>query len=174
MVLLVSYEPLYVFVRRALQLLPASEEDNLALFHDYKLGPVPLARAGAVIERQQFLLVRIVAKIGHDLSILIAVGDDQRRAVADVAFLRYQSHDGVRGDGIESGGGRIVENQRRLGHDSARDADTAAHASRYLGREFIERLLKLYKAQRFANALFGVFRRNLILTGLAVEKRIFY
>ena len=61
--------------------------------------------------RSIFPLSRIVAKIGHQMPVLIAVGDHDGGGVAQIALLDDQVDDGVGGDGIEAGGGRIVEHQ---------------------------------------------------------------
>ncbi len=54
--------------------------------------------------------------------------------------------------GIEAGGGRIVENDRRTIDQRASDRNAAAHAAGKLGGKFVDGLLHLDETQRFADA----------------------
>ena len=127
--------------------------------------PPPLLR-----NRLQLSTAAIVSKIGHELSVLVAVRHDQVRGVLGIALLGDQRHDGVGGDRIEAGGRRIVQHQRRLGHHRARDSHAPAHAAREFARELLQRLLQLDEPQCVLDALDPPPRRDTVC--LAIHQRI--
>ena len=77
----------------------------------------------------------IKVKIGETETVLKAVGGHDGSDAVDVAEAKDQRDDGLRSDGIEAGGGRIVENHGRAIHQGTGDGDATAHAPGEVGRQ---------------------------------------
>src|ERR1700676_801710 len=89
------------------------------------------------------------------------MGSEHGGDAVNIAEAQDERDDGLRGDGIEAGGRRIVEHDRRLVDEGARDGDPAAHAAGQFRWKHIESVLEFDEAQDFADAavdfLFGHF-----------------
>ena len=102
----------------------------------------------------------IEAKVRKAKCILQPVRGEQRRDVMQVAAAEDQRDDRLRGDGIEARRGRIVEHDRRLIDQRARDRNAAAHAAGKFGGKAIDGVLHLDEGESFDDALLdlGFFR----------------
>src|SRR5262249_11523817 len=87
---------------------------------------------------------------------------EQRGNAIDIAEAKDEGDDGLRGDGVESGCGRIVEHDLRSADESARDGDAATHAAGEFGWEEIERVLEFDESQDFSHALVDFGFVNLV------------
>jgi hypothetical protein len=74
---------------------------------------------------------------------------EERGDAINIAQTKNQSDDGLRGDGIEAGGGRVVENDGRMVYEGAGDGDAATHSAREFGRKKIHGVLKLDEVENF-------------------------
>src|SRR5262245_30690763 len=92
---------------------------------------------------------------------------EERGDSVDITQAQDESDDGLRGDGIETGGWRIVENDGRARNQGAGDGDAAAHAAREFGRHKIHSGFEFDKAQRLAN-----FRLDVVRIGTILEKAV--
>jgi hypothetical protein len=86
--------------------------------------------------------------------------------VVDVALLDDQFDDGGGGEGVEAAGGRVVEQQLGLADEGAGDGHAAAHSAGEAGREEVEGLLQLDKAQGIADAAVDFVVGNPLLNQL--------
>ena len=127
-----------------------------------------------------FRLVEAVG--GHHKCILQPVRHQQGAGVEDVALLDHQLDDGGRGDGVEAAGGRVVEQQVRLGDDGAGDGHAAAHASGELRGVLVDGVIELDEAQHLENAAVDLLGRDVLFDqpvgdvvadGHRVEERAF-
>src|SRR5262249_28998781 len=130
-----------------------SFEHNLSIVHHEEARVAFLTPLFARGNPNQLATVRIVAKVGHEMSVLIAMRHHDRRRVARVALFDEQRDDRVRGDGVEPGRGRIVQHESGLGYDCARDSHTPAHAARKLAWIAVKGVLEFDEPQRFPYAL---------------------
>ncbi len=64
----------------------------------------------------------------------------------------YQLDDSGRCNGSQAAGGRVIEQDFRLGDDGAGDADRASHASREFGGQHVHGMLKFHRAEHLADA----------------------
>src|SRR5690242_7937187 len=80
------------------------------------------------------------------------MGGEESGDAVDIAEAKNQGDDGLRGDGIEAGGGRIVEDHGRAADQSAGDGNAAAHASGELGGKHVLGVLELDEAESFLDA----------------------
>ena len=85
----------------------------------------------------------------------------------DVAQAKDQRDDGLRGDGIEAGGGRIVENDGRPSDQGAGDGDATAHAAGEFGRQHVDGVLEFDEAKDFLH-----LRRDVFFVGAIFEQTI--
>jgi hypothetical protein len=74
-------------------------------------------------------------EIGEGEAVLEAMRGEQGGDAIDIAKAKDEADDGLRGDGVEARGRRIVENDGRAADESARDGDAAAHATGEFGRK---------------------------------------
>src|SRR5208283_707209 len=77
---------------------------------------------------------------------------EERCDAVNIAQTKDQSDDGLRGNGIEARGGRVVENDGGMIDERAGDGDTAAHATREFGRKKIHGVLEFDEAENLLNA----------------------
>ena len=95
--------------------------------------------------------------------VLDAMRGQQRRDSLQIAAAQNQRDDRLRGHRIESGGRRIVKDQRRLVDQRARDGNAASHAAGKLGGIFVERGFQLDEPQSLAHALVDFLVRHIFL-----------
>ena len=124
----------------------------------------------------------VEAKIGEAKGVLHAMGGEERTYVLQIAAAEDERDDGLRSDGIEASGGRIVEDHGRTIYQGAGDGNAAAHSAGKLGGIFFEGLLELDEAECFADALvdFGFVHGflaeaegNVVRDGEGIEERAF-
>ena len=124
----------------------------------------------------------IKAKISKSETILETMCGKERGDAVNIAQTKDQSDDGLRGDGIEAGGRRVVENDGRMIYEGACDGDTAAHAAGEFGRKKIHGVLKFDEAEHFLNArddlvlaetVFGETVGDIVADGERIEEGAF-
>ena len=128
-------------------LLTGADRGFLALLEGLRAGG-GIAVGG---ERHDEIGGLIEAEIGEAESILHAMGGEQRGDILQIAAAQDQRDDGLRSDGIETGGGRIVHDDGRTIHESARDGNAAAHTAGKFAGKFLDGLFHFDEAQRLAH-----------------------
>ena len=107
----------------------------------------------AVAAKALDAIVRFVeAKIREAESVLHAMRGQERRDVLRIAIAQDQRDDRLRRNGIESGGGRIVKNDRRAIDQRARHRNAATHAAGKLRGIFFDRIFHFDEPQHLAHA----------------------
>src|ERR1019366_2526371 len=86
----------YVLIGGCLQFRLPALKDQTALPEHHKHGLCP-----AVTRRIEPATVRIVPEIGHQIPVLIAVRNHQRRGIVHIPLFNDERHDGVCRDRIE-------------------------------------------------------------------------
>src|SRR5690349_10144896 len=101
-------------------------------------------------------------KIGQGEAVLEAMGGEKSGDPVNIAEAEDEADDGLRSDGIEAGGGRVVENDGGTGDKGTGDGDATPHAAGEFGRQQIEGVSQLHEAEDFANARLDFVRVNTI------------
>jgi len=99
----------------------------------------------------------VEAKVGEREDVLQAVSGEDGGNALEVAKTQEERDDGLRGDGIETGGGGIVKNNGRMADKCAGDRDTTPHAARELRGQLFDGVFELDEAQGFAHARLDFF-----------------
>ena len=128
-------------------------EMDFALVEDEKAGAVVDATVG---DGLHFVRGVVPAVGGEGEGVLEAVGDEKCGGVGDVALLDDKLDDGGGGDGVQTAGGGVVEDEVGFGDDGAGDGDAAAHATGELGGELGSGVGEKDEVEDFFNALMGV------------------
>ena len=106
-------------------------------------------------------------EIGEGEAVLEPMSGEKRGDAVNVAETEDKSDDGLRGDGIETGGGRIVENDGRTSDEGTGDGDAAAHTAGEFGGNEIDGVFELDETENFANVWL-----DFIGIGVVFEKTI--
>src|ERR1700757_92540 len=88
-------------------------------------------------------------KIGEGKAVLKAMGGEERGDAVYIAEAEDEADDGLRSDGVEAGGGGIVEDDGRTCDECAGDGDATAHAAGEVGRKRIEGVSESDEAEDF-------------------------
>ena len=115
------------------EFLGGAVEDDLPLVENEEFGAVVDAAVG---DGFHFSGLLVESAHGKDEGVLEAMGDEERSGVRDVALFDDELDDGGGGDGIETAGGGVVEDEVGMGDDGAGDGDAASHASGEFGGVF--------------------------------------
>jgi hypothetical protein len=128
------------------------------------------------------LRLRIEFEIGKREAILHSMRSEESGYTVNVAEAKDERDDGLRRDGIEAGGGRIVENDLGAADECASDGDAAAHAAGEFGGEQVEGVFEFDELQdfadalidfRFVDAIFAETVRDVVGDGHGIEERAF-
>src|SRR6267154_1085439 len=91
-------------------------------------------------------------KIGKSEAVLEAMGGEQGGDAIDVTKAKDEADDGLRGDRVETGGRRIVQDDGRASDERAGDGDAAAHATREFGRKRVNGVGEFDEMEDFFDA----------------------
>ena len=126
--------------------------------------------------------VGIETEMRESEAVLQAVSGEQRGDAVNIAEAEDEGDDGLRSDGIEAGGGRIVEDDLRASDQSASDRDAAAHSSGKLGGEHVDGVFEFDELQNFEDAgldfafvdlIFAEAVGNVVSDGHGIEQGAF-
>src|SRR5258707_3862731 len=121
-------------------------------------------------------------KIGKSEAVLEAMGGEQGGDAIDVAKTKDEADDGLRGDRVETGGRRIVEDDGRASDERAGDGDAAAHATGEFGRKRVNGVGEFDEMEDFfyarldfifVDAVFVKAVGNIFADGQGVEEGAF-
>src|SRR5258708_19555180 len=91
-------------------------------------------------------------KIGKSEAILEGVGGEEGGGGIEVEKGKGEADDGLRGDRVETGGRRIVEDDGWASNERAGDGDAAAHATREFGRKRVNGVGEFDEMEDFLDA----------------------
>jgi len=146
-----NQKSLQIRILRFHQLIGRPFEIDFSGAQDEKTGGSDARSFGGGIAANFFGL-RIEMEIGEGEAVLEAMGGEQGGDAVDVAQAEDEADDGLRGDGVQAGGGGIVEHDGRAGNECAGDGDAAAHATGEFGGKEFGGVGEFNEAEDFLNA----------------------
>src|SRR5882672_5286841 len=90
-------------------------------------------------------------EISKSKAVLESMSGEERGDAVDIAEAENERDDGLRGHGVETGRGRIVENDGRASDESTGDGNAAAHAAREFGGNEIDGVFEFDEAENLAD-----------------------
>jgi hypothetical protein len=99
-----------------------------------------------------FFGLRIEMKIGEGEAVLEAMSGEQGGDTVNIAKAEDEADDGLRGDGVEARGGRVIQNDGRMGDEGASDGDATTHTAREFGRKHVAGVAEFDEAEDFFHA----------------------